>query len=155
MGVGILKLFGNMNSRINDQIQLDQFTGKIALEMRACLITMENSQSRLEKARLAVIAACGLVPVGCTVATELYEALKTVEDLIQKNARLVWNEQKLLWIAKDPLSTLKNSFPDIDESLISGKSNVRIESNGLISAASVWSNMKGIKPHDWKTAWTE
>ena len=155
MGAGILHLFAVMHGKVKEQIELDHFTGGIALQLRASVLTIEESEARLDRAKAIVAAGCAAVPPACPSLHDTYETLKKIEFLIQRLARVKWEAQHVEWITKNPLFGTRTAFPDLDESIHSGNLELGFEQNGLTSRARVWTNKKGIKPHEWKAAWTD
>jgi hypothetical protein len=155
MGVGLLQLFGKMNARINQQIEMDQFTGTTALMLRACVLTVEHSESRLQTARNAMIATCSLVPPACPAAQKVYDTLRIVEELIQKEAGLIWNKHRAEWVLKNPLSSKKSALPGLTQTIHTGRLRLNYQQGGLTSTAEIWTNSRGSKPRVWKAAWTE
>lgn len=155
MSAGILHLFAVMHGRVKEQIELDRFTGGIALQLRASVLTIEESEARLDRAKVIVASGCVAVPPSCPSLHDTYETLKKIEFMIQRLARVKWEAQHVEWIAKNPLFGSRTPFPDLDESINAGNLELGFSQNGLKSAARIWTNKKGIKPREWKAAWTE
>ena len=154
MGAGTIGIFKQVSHRIEEQISLDQTTGKIVLQLRASVITMEESKNRLKIGKAAMVSACMTV-LGCPSATSAYELLEKVEAAIQQVARSNWLAQKPIWFASSPKSAISESFPDLDATLRTQKAEVRINNSNLNSTARLWVGRKGLMTNEWNVAWVE
>ncbi len=134
---------------------MDQHTGKIALMLRACILTYEQSEFRLQTAKKAMIATCAIAPPACDSAYDAYNKLKSVETLIQKEVGVIWDKQQVEWIKNMDWIVTKSAFPDLKQTIQAGRLSLKFQQNGLTSTAEIWTNSKGLTPRDWKAAWTE
>lgn len=149
MGVGLFGTLIQLSGRIQHQIELDQQTGKIVLQLRASIITMEKSETRLKIAKAAMVAACFTL-IGCPEAEAIYEADQKIEEVIQKAARLNWLKQQAIWLKSASILEMTD-FPDLDEVRDKGEATLRLTDDQLTSTAKIW---KG-GPHGWSVAWIE
>ena len=150
LGVGLFGTLIQLTGRIQNQIHLDQQTGRIILQLRASIITMEKSEARLKIAKAAMIAGC-LTLFGCPEAEAIYEADQKIEEVVQKAARLEWLKQRINWFEIASILE-KTDFPDMDDVRNDGQATLRLHSNQLTSTAKLW---KGTSPHGWNVAWIE
>ena len=155
LGFGIIYLLGEFGNRIQKQIEMDQHTGRIALELRATLLTIEGSQARVRNAEIALAGSCIFVPGACLQLKDLYDKYLFIEEQFQKAARIHWKTKTKDWYLYQPFLSIKSPLPDLDTTLNQGDAKLNIRFAGLTSTARVWHNKKGIKPHVWKVAWTE
>lgn len=91
-GAGLTLMIQSVHSITHDQIALDRCTGEALLKLRAATVTMEHSYQRLEGYRLAVIAS-----LFSPAALELFRKAAYVEQLIQKNAKALWQAEEAQW----------------------------------------------------------
>lgn len=151
IGTGLFLIQNQINNRITTQIDLDHLTGNMVIQMRASLITREQSENRLRIAKAAVISGCIYLPA-CPALQRAYELQKKIEDGIQTTAKLNWYAQKTKWILFKPLLSGKSEFPDWDKH--TNEFVLKIQYAGLISSSKLWTNSGGIT-HEWKIAWIE
>ena len=146
LGVSSFTLLHQISDKTKKQIELDQLTGKVAIQLRASIITMEQSKKRLQIAKAAMIAGCVYLP-SCPAFIKAFELQKKVEQGIQNLAEQSWNGERLLWPDHD-LDTLQN--------LMKKKHiKISIRSANLTSTSEVWTKSKEINSHEWKIAWIE
>lgn len=154
IGVGVFLILHQVGTKVQTQIEMDRFTGNIAIQLRSALITVEKSKERLRIAHEAMIAGCIAIPA-CPGLQRAYRLQKTVEHGIQQMAEVHWNEQKLAWMTYKPLSTSKNSIPYFSRSTLPQKVRLKLALGSLISTAEVWSIPQGVMTHEWKVAWIQ
>ena len=142
---GIATLFYSVNQKIKRQIELDQTTGQAAIQLRAALITLEDSEQRLTISKKAMQASCAALLPSCPSLVRLYEAHKKIEEKIQMLAKKTWALQEP--ILKQPLSSLKD--------ILQARSySISLQKNSLVSTSKVWKT-KGAQSNGWKIAWTQ
>lgn len=153
IGVGLFSILHQINTRVKNQIQLDQLTGKTALQLRASIITIENSNERLRIAHAAMMTGCVYV-LSCPAFKSAYALQLKIEGVIQKNAEENWGLQKITWITFSPIMSTKSTLPSIQEFQTMNQLKIKIKMNGLISTSTLWKS-NGIRTHEWKVAWIE
>jgi hypothetical protein len=146
-------ILNQIKNKTKNQIALDQLTGKTAIQLRASLITLEESRDRLKIAHAAMIAGCVYLP-SCPSLKHAYELQTKVEETIQKIAVENWELQKTHWLIESPLTSIKTKLPDLEEVLTKREWIMKIESSNLKSASKTW---KTERPgsNAWKIAWIE
>lgn len=149
LGSGTILLLHQITNRIEKQIELDQLTGSVAIQLRASILTMENSEKRLRIAKATMIAGCTYLP-SCPAFTRAYQLQKKVEAGIQEIAEMNWNTQKSRWYFFRPVFSTKNKLPSLREIMTEGSFIFNIQYSHLISASRVWKSSDG-----WKIAWVE
>ncbi len=153
MGMASVFILRQMENKIQTQIQLDQLTGSIAIQLRASIITVEDSKKRLRIAKVAMIAGC-IDIFACPAFKRAYELYKKIEIGIQKLAEQNWNAQKIKWLAYHPFFSRKSSIPTIEELSQQNSLILKIKRGNLISASKLWKT-EGTKSNGWKIAWVE
>lgn len=148
IALGISQTLIRLTDKIDSQIQLDRLTGEQTLQLRAVILTLEESESRLKIAKAALIAGCFNI-VACPELEKAFEIEKKIEESIQKAARTVWRIQKLKWQSSKPIFG-KSIFPDLDKTRSQGEAILEIQTDHLVSASRIW---KGADQHAWKVAW--
>ena len=154
-GVGSFLIFNQVGSKIKTQIEMDQFTGETATELRAALITLDESQTRLKAAQLVMSEGCISFPPSCIALKNAYELHRKVEQGIQKIAEAHWDTQKIKWLTYRPLRSQKNQIPGFPGSSLPSRVHLKLQMGSLTSVAEIWSIPKGVLSHDWKIAWTQ
>lgn len=151
VSVGLFLILNQINHKIEYQIELDQFTGSIAIQLRAAIITKEQSEKRLKIAKAAMLAGC-MNLFACAGFQSAYALQEKVEKGIQALAKAHWEEQRIKFLIYKPLLSSKGSFPSMDQ--YTGAT-VKIQYANLTSAAKIWTDSTGGITHDWKIAWIE
>ena len=153
LGAGSFVILHQIGDKVKTQIELDQLTGKIGIQLRASIITMEESKERLKIARAAMMAGC-IYPASCPAFIRAFSLQSKVENYIQKMAEENWNEQKLNWLIFKPILSQKNNFPDLKNISTHHSVVLKIQLGSLISSSKIWKT-EGSNYHEWKIAWIE
>lgn len=154
IGIGSLVILNQIKNRTQNQIELDQLTGKIAIQLRASLITIEESRNRLKIAKAAMLGGCTAVIASCPALKRAYDLEVKVEKTIQKIAEEHWEVQKVYWLTRSPVMSIRSKLPKIDEVITNQELVIKIQSSGLISASKTWKTER-LSSNEWKIAWVE
>jgi hypothetical protein len=123
-GIGLAKLMFKIREKTTQQIALDRCTGEHVIRLRAAVLTMEESYSRLNTYRIGVLGVCAAtVGVACPEAIKVFNKIADLERQIQISVDLYWSKQKLSWQFSHSRQCatqypIKSEFPDFPFSII-------------------------------------
>jgi hypothetical protein len=152
LSIGSFLILHQITNKIKKQIELDQLTGTIAIQLRASIITIEESEKRLVVAKATMLSGCLYLP-SCPAFTRAYELHKKIEEGVQNVAKQNWNAQKIKWFTYLPFLSKKNSIPSLSDLKRDNQLIIKIKSGSLISASKLWKTNSS--SNGWKIAWVE
>ena len=175
-GIGLGRIIWTTRNITRIQVNMDQCTGRMAIDLRAAIQTMENSYSRMEAYRIGTIATCIIAIPACPEALAIFNNLAKIERGIQIVAQTYWREHEVVWRTILPaecglplLETRRGKFPPFDFKLISGdvadlaklnSSSFTVKQHAPFSLALHYRNFNSTAAVEkstgqWKVRWSE
>lgn len=138
-------ILNQISKKIENQIKLDQRTGKMVIQLRASLITLRESRHRLEIAKTAMLSGCVYLPA-CPALQRTYEIHKKIEEQIQRMVKIYWQTLRMQW---------PGQFPEFPEGPLPHLIQVFISQGSIKSGAEIRSVQHSGAAHAWNIAWIQ